>query len=297
VEKIMSGRLNGSTFVLSAGVAIVAAACAGGGGASRSEAGADGAAAGSDGGVNGSFGDASGGDAGRDASAGDASEEDSSIALVCPPPPDGGAFSIDAFGVTFPLQGGVLRLEVCQADVIRVEYATASSIPAKTSLSVNASWPTPSFCVSETGDTVTISTARMQANVATATGLVSFGDLAGNVLLAEASKVLAPATVEGVATNTVQTAWSSPANEALFGLGQHQDGVINRKGSTLVLQQANTEIQIPLLVSNKGNGVLWDNPSITSFAGNAAATPSTALARRPAISWTTTTSTDPRSTA
>jgi alpha-D-xyloside xylohydrolase len=201
----------------------------------------------------------------------DAAPVDSSMALVCPsPPPDGGPYSVDAAGVTFTLSGGLLRLEVCQDDIIRVEYTTASSIPMKTSLSVNATWPTPSFCMSETGGTVTITTARMQVNVATATGLVTFADSAGNALLSEASKKLTPATVEGVGTSTVATAWQSPANEALFGLGQHQDGVINRKGSTLVMQQANTEIQIPLVVSNKGYGVLWDNPSITTFAGNAA---------------------------
>ena len=32
---------------------------------------------------------------------------------------------------------------------------------------------------------------------------------------------------------------------------------------------ANTEIQIPVLVSNKGYGVFWDNYSTTNFAGNA----------------------------
>ena len=205
---------------------------------------------------------------------GDAAQVDASMALVCPPAaPDAGPYSVDATGVTFTLSGGLLRLEVCQDDIIRVEYTTASSIPMKTSLSVNATWPTPSFCMSETGGTVTITTARMQAKVATATGLVTFVDLAGNTVLSEASKKITPATVEGVGTNTVQTAWNSPANEALFGLGQHQDGVINRKGSTLVMQQANTEIQIPLVVSNKGYGVLWDNPSITTFAGNAANVP------------------------
>ena len=38
---------------------------------------------------------------------------------------------------------------MCKEDVIRIEYTTASSIPAKTSLSVSATWGTPSFCVTE----------------------------------------------------------------------------------------------------------------------------------------------------
>jgi alpha-D-xyloside xylohydrolase len=197
--------------------------------------------------------------------------EASTPPLVCPPAPaNAGLFSIDATGITFKESSGTLRVEVCQADILRVEYTSAAAIPIKTSLSVNATWPTPSFCVSETGGTVTITTARMQVNVTTATGLVTFADSAGKVLLSEASKSLAAATVEGVRTNTVATAWQSPADEALFGLGQHQDGVINRKGSTLNMRQANTQIQIPVVVSNKGYGILWDNPSSTNFSGNAA---------------------------
>jgi alpha-D-xyloside xylohydrolase len=196
---------------------------------------------------------------------------DAPAPLVCPPAPSGAkTYVVDATGVTFTVGTGRLRTQVCQADIIRVEYTSAASFSTKDSLSVNKVWGTPSFCVAETGGTVTLTTARMQVNVATATGLVTFGDAAGNVLLPEASKNLTPATVEGVGTNTVATSWKSPADEALFGLGQHQDGVINRKGSTLNMRQANTQIQIPLVVSNKGYGVLWDNPSNTTFSGNAA---------------------------
>jgi alpha-D-xyloside xylohydrolase len=108
----------------------------------------------------------------------------------------------------------------------------------------------------------------MKVKVTESSGLVSYTDLADNALTSEYSKSLAAATVEGVATNTVAAAFNSPTNEALFGLGQHQDGVINRKGSTLRMLNANTEIQIPVLVSNKGYGLFWDNYSITNFAGN-----------------------------
>ena len=161
-----------------------------------------------------------------------------------------------------------MRLQVCQADIIRITYTNASSLPSKTSLSVNASWGTPSFCVTEAAGVLTITTSRMKAKVTESTGLVSYTDLNDNALVSEYSKSLTAATVEGVATNTVAAAFNSPTNEALFGLGQHQDGVINRKGSTLRMLNANTEIQIPVLVSNKGYGLFWDNYSTTNFAGN-----------------------------
>ncbi|HEY2903994.1 MAG TPA: TIM-barrel domain-containing protein, partial [Polyangia bacterium] len=260
----------------------VAAGCASPKGTTASGAGGNAGGGSGAGGSTGSGGNGSAGSGGSTnsgsggaANAGDAGEDapmDTSLPpLVCPAaPPAAGPFSIDATGITFSGTTGILRVQVCQADVVRVAYTTAAAIPMKTSLAVNATWPTPTFCVSETGGIVTITTARMQVNVATATGLVTFADSAGNGLLSEASKSLTPATVEGVGTNTVATAWKSPADEALFGLGQHQDGVINRKGSTLDMRQANTQIQIPLVVSNKGYGVLWDNPSNTTFSGNAA---------------------------
>jgi alpha-D-xyloside xylohydrolase len=190
--------------------------------------------------------------------------------LSCPAsPPTGQSFAVDANGVTFTLNPGRLRVQVCQADVIRIEYTTASAIPSKTSLSVNATWGTPSFCATDATGVLTITTSRMKVKVNESTGVVGYTDLNDSVILSEASKSMKAATVEGTSTNTVQAAFSSPASEALFGLGQHQDGVINRKGSTLHMLNANTQIQIPVLVSNKGYGVFWDNPSTTDFAGNA----------------------------
>lgn len=190
--------------------------------------------------------------------------------LTCAAPaPTGAAFAVDASGVTFTLSAGRERISVNKGDIIRVEFTTATALPVKASLSVSNTWSTPTpFCVSESSGTLTITTSRMKVLVNEMTGVVTYTDLSGATLLSEASKGLPAATVEGVATHTAQATFNSPADEALFGLGQHQDGLTNRKGSTLRMLNANTEIQIPVLVSNKGYGVFWDNYSTTSFAGN-----------------------------
>jgi alpha-D-xyloside xylohydrolase len=234
---------------------------AGVGGAAGGTAGSAGRM-GTGGGAGGTTGQAGSGTGGR-AGAGGAG------GLACTTPtPTGASYSVDATGVTFTLNPGRMRVQICQADVIRVTYTSASSIPSKTSLSVSATWGTPSFCVTEAAGVLTITTSRMKVKVTESSGLVAYTDLNDSALTSEYSKSLAAATVEGVATNTVAAAFNSPTSEALFGLGQHQDGVINRKGSTLHMLNANTEIQIPVLVSNKGYGVFWDNYSTTNFAGN-----------------------------
>ncbi len=190
--------------------------------------------------------------------------------LACTAPNASGAsFTVDQTGVTFTLGSGKEKVQVCEADILHVEYTSASALPTKTELSVSNAWSTAiPFCVSEASGTVTITTSRMKAMVNESTGIVSFADLSGAMLLSEASKSLTTTTVEGVGTHTVKTTFNSPTNEALFGLGQHQDGVINRKGSTIHMLNANMQIQIPVVVSNKGYGVFWDNYSTTDFAGN-----------------------------
>lgn len=60
-------------------------------------------------------------------------------------------------------------------------------------------------------------------------------------------------------------AFLSPKDESLFGLGQFQDGYSNVRGLPRRLTQVNTQISIPMLISNKGYGILWNNYGMTEF--------------------------------
>ena len=57
----------------------------------------------------------------------------------------------------------------------------------------------------------------------------------------------------------------SPDDEFLFGLGQFQDGYSNVRGLSRRLTQVNTQISIPMLISSKGYGILWNNYGLTEF--------------------------------
>ena len=57
----------------------------------------------------------------------------------------------------------------------------------------------------------------------------------------------------------------SPKDEYLFGLGQFQDGHSNVRGLSRRLTQVNTQISIPMLISSKGYGILWNNYGLTDF--------------------------------
>lgn len=56
--------------------------------------------------------------------------------------------------------------------------------------------------------------------------------------------------------------------EALYGLGQHEEGFMNLRGKTVYCYQANRKIAIPMLVSSLGYGILSDTYSPLIFNDN-----------------------------
>ena len=60
-------------------------------------------------------------------------------------------------------------------------------------------------------------------------------------------------------------AFRSDKDEHLYGLGQFQDGYSNVRGLSRRLTQVNTQISIPMLLSSKGYGILWNNYGLVDF--------------------------------
>ena len=60
-------------------------------------------------------------------------------------------------------------------------------------------------------------------------------------------------------------AFVSPEDECLYGLGQFQDGFLNVRGVPRRLTQVNTQSSIPMMISNKGYGILWNNYGMTEY--------------------------------
>lgn len=181
------------------------------------------------------------------------------------------SYTTDSDGVTFTMDVGKMKLKVCKEEIIRVTYTPTSSFPAKTSLVINKTWSTPSFNVSEASGIVTITTSRIKAKVTRSNGSIAYTDLSDNVILSEDAannKKMTVATIEGISTYNCETTFNSPADEALYGLGQHQGGIMNYKGQTQTLDQQNKEVAVPVLISNKGYGLLWDNYAKSTFYGN-----------------------------
>ena len=185
-----------------------------------------------------------------------------------------GAVKQNENGVTVKVQSpaengpALVRLEVVGEKLIRVSATPEKRFADPESLVVLPSEEKTPFTVEQNGETVTVATSAVKANVCTATGEVWFIDLEGNVILAEQNgggKSFEPIEVEGTHGYSFRQVFESPEDEAFYGLGQHQADEFNYKGKNEQLFQYNTKVSVPFIVSNKGYGVLMDSYSIMRF--------------------------------
>jgi alpha-D-xyloside xylohydrolase len=169
----------------------------------------------------------------------------------------------NADGVTFKLDGAVMKLQVFTDRVIRVVYAPRDAIPQAQSLSVIATPRAVHWDLQDHGDSLILTTPAVQARVDRKTGAVTFFDAAGNLYVAEGGRDLGPTALKNLDALQSRQEFALQPDESIFGLGQHQQGIWNYRGRTVQLLQRNMEIALPIAISSRGYGVLWDNPAIT----------------------------------
>ena len=161
----------------------------------------------------------------------------------------------------------VLRIQVISNSIFHITASPTNTFDTTKSLMLVDLKPNiAKFDVKSTTDNVTIATTTLLATVSVETGEIIFKDASGKTLLQETKgggKTITSTTLDGKQSYIVKQSFTSEPDEALYGLGQHQNGVFNYKGTKVLLSQYNTEVAIPFLVSSKNYGILWDNNSLS----------------------------------
>ena len=81
----------------------------------------------------------------------------------------------------------------------------------------------------------------------------------------KSGRIVFRATRHEMRNGAATLVFDSPKDEHLFGLGQFQDGYSDVRGLIRRLTQVNTQISIPMIISSKGYGVLWNNYGLVDF--------------------------------
>lgn len=170
----------------------------------------------------------------------------------------------------------VVRLQVVNDHIIRVQATSEAQLPKKKSLIIVPQKQKAAFSVMD-GKVVSIKAKNVEARVDKETGAITFFDANGKQLLKEAKdgktfkKFRVPDREIGVDIDKVteeqrnglswRMLFDSPQDEAFYGLGQHQSEELNMKGLNEDLFQYNTKVSVPFVLSSKNYGLLWDSYS------------------------------------
>ncbi|MGZ4049824.1 MAG: alpha-xylosidase, partial [Bacteroidia bacterium] len=124
-----------------------------------------------------------------------------------------------------------LKLEVVTDKIIHVIKSPELPLQEDTSLMILKNKLKTKFSIVNTSDDVTLSTGFIKATVSLKSGLINFTDLRGNKLLKEDDNVkcFKPISIDAGRSWQVQQSFSTNADEAFYGLGQHQQGLMNYK--------------------------------------------------------------------
>ena len=151
--------------------------------------------------------------------------------------------------VNIPFSKGTLRLTPLTENALRVEYAEGNQ---KDSL------PEWVYVKTEATKWKDGQTRKMQVKVDAERQTLTIMNAEGqSVFVAKGHELTKDAT--GKARLTIE----SPKDEHLYGMGQFQDGHNNIRGLSRRLTQVNTQTSIPMLISSKGYGMLWNNYGMT----------------------------------
>jgi len=168
--------------------------------------------------------------------------------------------------ITVAFSNGVLHIIPLNDNSVRIQFTDGTKIELPELILTSAA-QTPVFDVKESDSSIVLVLKNISVYLDKKTGQLVYSDKSGQVFLREiaGSRKLQIDSVSGEPCYQVSQSFESPDDEALFGLGQFQDGHLNLKGVSRKLVQVNSQISIPFLYSSKGYGLLWHQYGLTEY--------------------------------
>ncbi len=163
-----------------------------------------------------------------------------------------------------------LEVTVCGDSVLHVIARPLGAPTAREQqpwmLDAAAACPGAAFQFGESNGAATLATSRLSVSLSERAGTLSFMTAEGISLLHERGNLSRTyAHSEATGLLHIEDRFNPDSTEALYGLGQHQNGMFNYRGGTVELGQNNTDVAIPLVVSSKGYAILWNTASLSTF--------------------------------
>jgi alpha-D-xyloside xylohydrolase len=193
-----------------------------------------------------------------------------SALLLCAGSVYAGEYRTTDNGILARVQSLNIEVSFYTSSIVRVLKYPDGTAPASESFSVIASPVDTEVGITDNGDVVVLKSTDVKVELNLNTGQLTWYNSQGELLSSEKENgtEFTPFDDGGESTFSVGQTFMLDSDEAIYGLGQQQNGVLNRRGQTVELVQRNCYIAIPFVNSIKGYGLFWDNASPTLFRDN-----------------------------
>ena len=173
-------------------------------------------------------------------------------------------------GISTTQNAVTTEIQFYSPEIVRVIKSPEGEKVNKQSLSVIKVPKETDLNITQNCKVVTLTSAALAVDINLETGKITYCDLKGSLLFTEKDYGVQFTATRDVDTDTyiVRQAFMLDKEEAIYGLGQHQNGTMNQRMQKLLLRQENMQICIPFFQSVKGYGLFWDNYSPTTFVDN-----------------------------
>ena len=156
-----------------------------------------------------------------------------------------------------------IRLQVVSPEIVRVSVSRDGKFSDRKSLAIVPQSLSDEFEMSDAMGKVHLMTSALTMDIYKANGQIDFYRADGTPLAIDGRTCFCPSGENGLWNTTYS--FASDEGEAFYGLGQHQAGELDHKGRPEELYQYNTKVSVPLVVSNKGYGLLFDAYSLSRW--------------------------------
>ena len=207
-------------------------------------------------------------------------------------------FEVKQDGIKISAASETLWVLPVHANTIRIICSKKEEISSQKSLMVTQQEPFTNWHTEEDGQNFYVLTDIVEVAINKATFAITYSNSNGDLILKETPQkagrleeidlvkskfdkdqdLQMEVTVDGLRmkNNSVETyvdrtsyhakiAFDWQDDEALYGLGSHEDGIMNLRGTHQYVYQQNMKACVPMLVSSKMYGILFDNYSLMTF--------------------------------
>jgi alpha-D-xyloside xylohydrolase len=203
-------------------------------------------------------------------------------------------------GLLLETTKGQIKLELRTASIVHIVYTLEEEFSTKESLAVIADFTgeVPDWELIEDKEKLELRTSELRLEISRHTCAFTYKDKQGKLLTKEperGGKTLVPTEISRNIydkTSEIQTSMSVDGirvqskdikevitrkayhtklefvwedGEALYGLGSHEEGVMNLRGTSQYLYQQNMKAVVPFLLSSNGYGILMDSYGLMTF--------------------------------